>query len=44
MRRIEISKAIRHHSPAINQGIGKHTVYYPELFEVFENVPLSAHS
>jgi hypothetical protein len=38
MRRIEISKAIRHHMCAINQGIHRHAVYYPELFEVFEYV------
>ena len=44
MRRIEISKAICHHILAINQGIHRHSVYHPKLFEVFENVPLSAHS
>jgi hypothetical protein len=38
MRRIEISKAIRHHMCAVKQGIHRHAVYYPELFEVFQDV------
>ena len=40
MRRIEISKAICHHILAINQGIYRHAVYYPELSEVFQDVPV----
>jgi hypothetical protein len=40
MRRIEISKAICRHILAINQGIYRHAVYYPEPFEVFQDVPV----
>ena len=40
MRRIEISKAICHHLCAINQGIHGNDVYYPELFEVSQDVPV----
>ena len=40
MRRIEISKAICHHLCGINQGIHRHAVYYPELVEVFQDVPV----